>query len=489
MSEPQLREFHCQRHPDELIQRVYVKEVGKPLMCMSCLISREDNVDRKDVKTVKTFIDEIVANGQESSEFDINRQCYPLEIIPILDNEEANLAKLAEHIEKEKQKIEEVYEQVKERVLLVLQKKRVELTSQLDAQLHTFKQNYARLKNKVNKFFHGQNDNSFTSKEDLFTKMNSFNQTFELEGFVSSLLEELVENKIIVSSGKEFVEALKENISIAASQIQNQANLLPTSVLTNSAEFEKVASSLEKEMSKSLIQVNRIENPLLDIMIAGRVFDTEILKGNHKMIGTLKGWIVPEKSVKMNLLWRGSKDGWDWNKFTQKAGSSKPNLIIAKVKHNGALIGGYTDQDWQPVSNYKSSSFSFIFNLTEQKKYRVKKNMKANATYPMAGSGPTFGSGYDLYFASGMNNNSSSSSSLGNAYEGTQYQSICGQTNFQVEDFEFYECEHRKLTSEDEPRFVAGDEIVVQEEAEEEQPPIDLYNEADEGDAGMGLFE
>lgn len=470
-TEENLKEFYCQRHPDEPIKRIFIKDVTKPLMCMSCLIAREDNVDRSEVKTIKTFIDEIIANAEETSEFDINRQNYPSEISEILDSEDASIAKLAEHIEKEKQKVEDAYEQVKERVLLVLQKKRVELTSLLDAQLHVFKQNYKRMKNKVNKFFHGESENNFTTKSDLFAKMNSFSQTYELESFVSTILEELLENKVIFSQGKDYVEALKENIGAAAKQIKSQADHFPTSVLTNPSEFEKVAALLEKEMSKDLVQVNRIENPLIDIMISGGVFETEILKGNHKLVNTLKQWIVPEKNVKFKLLWRGSKDGWDWSQFYKKIGTAKPTLVLARVKGNKHIIGGYTDQPWTPATNtYKTSDYSFIFNLTENKKYRLKASSKNNAIYCAAGNGPTFGTGYDLYFAPGMNVNTSSYSYIGYTYEGSPDTSICGQTNFSVEEFEFFECEHRKLTEEDQSRFLST-----------ESAPVDDYIEDDPG--------
>lgn len=480
MSELNLNKFQCQKHPGEPIRRIFLGDVSNPLMCVDCLVNFENTLEKTQMKTITSFLDEIVAASKEDSAFDVNRQNYPPELEDIMKSEDDTIERLAEHIEKEKAKVDEAYELVKEQVLMTLQKKRIELLTLLDGQLHILKQNYKRMKNKIDKFFHGENENTFSSKEDLVSKVNAFGQTYELQSFISTLLEEYLENKVIKSQGKDYVEALKENIGDAAKEIRSQTNHFPTSVLTNPVEFEKLSKIIDSEISKDLIKVTRLENPLIDIMISGGVFETVLLKDNQKMIRTLTEWIVPEKNVKFKLLWRGSRDGYGWNEFNKKAGSSKPNLILAKVKSNGHIIGGYTDQDWQPTSSYKSSSFTFIFNLTEGKKYRLKKSNKSNATYCLAGTGPTFGTGYDLYFANGMNTNTSSSSSLGNAYEGPQYQSICGQANFQVEEFEFYECEHRKLTSEDEPRFIA-DEVVAE--------PEDPANDEEEDMVAGGLFD
>lgn len=477
MSDIQLRKFYCTKHPNELIQRVFTGDVTSPLLCVECLLLRETTTEKANIKTLKAFIDEIASSTENDTDFEINRQNYPPELEEILKAEDETVKRLAEHIEKEKQKVDEVYEQVKEKVLMVLQKKRVELLSLLDGQLHTFKQNYRRFKNKINKFFHGESEDGFKTKGELIDKINSFKESYELESLVSTLLEEYLENKAILAQGKDYVEALKENIATVAKDLKSQSNHFPTSVLTNPLEFEKVATSLQEEISKDLIKVNRIENPLIDIMISGGVFDTEILKNNRKLINQLKQWIIPEKTVKFKLLWRCSKDGWDWSKFYSKCGTAKPNLILAKIKQNGQIIGGYTDQDWQPTSGYKTSKFSFLFNLTTGKKHKLKKNLQSNAVYCLSGNGPTFGSGYDLYFAPNMNTTTSSYSYIGYTYDGTPDTSICGVTNFSVEEFEFYECEHRKLTSEDETWFYSEDNAQLDASLSEgsvvDEPPVD----------------
>ena len=475
MSETQIRKFYCQKHPNELVARVYLRDVSKPLLCVECLLGIDNTSSEKNnIKTLKAFVEEIAASEEKGTDFDINRQNYPPELEDILKSEQETIEKLAAHIEKEKQKVDEVYEQVKERVLMILQKKRLELLALLDGQLHTFKQNYKRLKNKINKFFHGENENTFGSKEDIFNKINNFNQTYELENFVSNLLEEYLENKTILSQGRDYIEALKENIGTVAKEIKSQANHFPTSVLTNPSEFERVTKLLQDEISKDLIKVNRIENPLIDIMLSGGVFETEILKGNIKLIDTLKQWIVPEKNVKFKLMWRCSVDGWDWSKFYSQCGTAKPNLILAKVKENGQIIGGYTDQDWQANNKWKASKFSFIFNLSLKKKYKGKQGIIQNAIYCNSSGGPTFGEGYDLYFGPAMNTSTSSYSYLGYTYEGSLDTSICDVTNFMIEEFEFFECEHRKLTGKDEAEYLSNEIAPVNDDDDISENSVDI---------------
>lgn len=453
-SRPQMKKFACLKHPNEQVMRVAATNASSPLLCIECLLTSNQDYEKSTVKTLNAFVDELIATFQQQATIEINRQNFPLELEDILEEKEEVLQTLTEHIENEKTKVELAYEQLKGRILSILQTKKEELLSMLDDQVSTLRRNYEQIDYKKKKYFHGEAGHVFATKQDLINRINSFKGTKELESFLSNLIEEIQENKVLEIGGNDFIDALKDNILGAAYQLQKDAKTLPTSALTDLQEFEIITASLQKDIDMDLMRVNKILNPAKDVMVVGSMMETSILKNNFKSIVQLKEWIVPDKRARFKLHWRGSKDGWDWAQFYKRCGLIKPSLILIKIKENGKAIGGYTDQEWTPTGKYKHSNFSFIFNLSDSKKHRLKKAAKSLAIYPTAGNGPSFGSGIEIWISQKAHISASNSSHMGSSYEGDPGTGIGGLHSFTIEEFEFFECEHRKLTVEDEPRFV-----------------------------------
>ena len=84
---------------------------------------------------------------------------------------------------------------------------------------------------------------------------------------------------------------------------------------------------------------------------------------------------------------------------------------------SGRRFGGYSTQSWSqsPVGgNYARAPGSFIFNLSNKKKYDLQDPLCTNAIYRNNSYGPAFGVGHDFYIAEGYKSISSSSCTKSN---------------------------------------------------------------------------
>ena len=172
---------------------------------------------------------------------------------------------------------------------------------------------------------------------------------------------------------------------------------------------------------------------------------TSFLNDEEKKL--ISNWIHPNKILKFNLLY-STNDGDSSSTFHYYCDGIFPTVTVV-LDTSGRRFGGYSTQSWgqSPVgNNYARAPGSFIFNLSNKKKYDLTDKIKGNSVYTVNrhnSYGPSFGGGSDLYLAnsskSSTNNscskNSSSSYNTGNnnLLGGT------GTTNFQVSYYEVYQ--------------------------------------------------
>jgi len=114
-----------------------------------------------------------------------------------------------------------------------------------------------------------------------------------------------------------------------------------------------------------------------------------------------------------------------------------------KSKQYNKIFGGYADVNWNASGNYKNSTKSFLFSITEKAKFNIKAGSQMYGTYANASYGPTFGGGHDFMISDNANANTSSYSNFGHSYNagnngGYDQNKLAGAYNFQVEEIEVY---------------------------------------------------
>ena len=112
---------------------------------------------------------------------------------------------------------------------------------------------------------------------------------------------------------------------------------------------------------------------------------------------------------KMELIYRGTRDGVYSNNFHTKCDNQGPTITLCKHE-KGYIFGGYSSISWTGQGGYHQAPNSFLFTLTnihgtEPTKFILKNNNDTCSVYHGSNYGAIFGGGHDLYIRSDYINN------------------------------------------------------------------------------------
>lgn len=112
-------------------------------------------------------------------------------------------------------------------------------------------------------------------------------------------------------------------------------------------------------------------------------------------------------NTKLALLYRGTRDGFGAKEFHLKCDDVAKTLTIIKTTL-GHVFGGYTEQTWGGPDGYANDPNAFLFSFNEMAKLIVLPIRNGQAIFAMfrnPSSGPTFGSGPDIFISDYSNRN------------------------------------------------------------------------------------
>lgn len=133
---------------------------------------------------------------------------------------------------------------------------------------------------------------------------------------------------------------------------------------------------------------------------------------------------------KLDLVYRGTRDGFSSDAFHSKCDGKVNTLSIIKSEHDN-IFGAFTTKAWHSYDGYLSDPDTFIFSLVNKddrpfKVMAVKNGYNAIRCY--SNFGPSFGGGdrlagtKDIKIASYSNANKESYSDFGYTYKHPDYQ-------------------------------------------------------------------
>ena len=101
------------------------------------------------------------------------------------------------------------------------------------------------------------------------------------------------------------------------------------------------------------------------------------------------------ESVRLELLFRASRDGHTPQAFHQRCDNQGPTVVVAKSQ-GGHLFGGFTEVSWDSSNQWKQCGQSFLFRLSgpgnvQPSKHPIKKNGNVNGISCINTTGPAFG--------------------------------------------------------------------------------------------------
>jgi hypothetical protein len=169
-------------------------------------------------------------------------------------------------------------------------------------------------------------------------------------------------------------------------------------------------------------------------------FDSEIINPKQDL-NLIKSWLGRGKNHELELIYRGSRDGFSAENFHQNCDEQGPTLVVCKSKAYEKVFGGFTSKSWSKVDYYVADQDAFLFSLSNSSKHQITE--ASCAIFCASEAGPTFGAGYDLAICSESNIIEGSSSALGMTYKAndnmgdlTAY--LGGASSFMLDEIEVF---------------------------------------------------
>ena len=208
------------------------------------------------------------------------------------------------------------------------------------------------------------------------------------------------------------IEIRKENSKDDFIQIYegNENNYTVNKDLEKNTNYEIRICSIYKDIISHWTKIYKIKTKNVESIILNG-----IERGNE-FLEKLYEWTGHKK---IELLYRGTRDGSGSNIFHNKCDNKGPTICLCE-NEIGNIFGGYSSISWASNGNNKSANGSFLFTLTnihgtEPIKFANTKGYDW-AVYHNSDYGPTFGGGHDLYISNNCFNNTDSYCSLGYSY-------------------------------------------------------------------------
>jgi len=119
--------------------------------------------------------------------------------------------------------------------------------------------------------------------------------------------------------------------------------------------------------------------------------ESKVIKKEERKL--ISKWILPHYNLKFELLFSGSRDGFNNKIFHSKCDNKGPTVFVAKLANNRRL-GGFASKSWVKGNTAIVDDNAFLFSLDNKIKYGIKKKGRVTL-YGQEGSSVLFGPNYD----------------------------------------------------------------------------------------------
>ncbi len=293
------------------------------------------------------------------------------------------------------------------------------------------------------------NNNRNTAQPKDSNPINEKNQ-INLE-LIKKEYEKNLEN--IKKEHKLEIEKIEKNYHEAMDEMKNDfANVLNSIRNQFNNEMAAFKEQMKKNASSNLIQVNNniksnnspgnsnnidpniinhinsLTNEVNELKKKIALLDSIPTKKGFELI---KSWINPNKNMHFELIYSLKENGDDVSNFHSICDNEKNTLTVLEIE-GGKKIGGYTTLDWSGNGENKTDKETFIFDLTNKKKYPKMNNKRS--IFCLENRGPCFGQACDL----GIFNPMTRGWSNKNGTFISNQEISDGKDNFDINELEIY---------------------------------------------------
>ena len=113
----------------------------------------------------------------------------------------------------------------------------------------------------------------------------------------------------------------------------------------------------------------------------------------------MQNWIVDGEpnEIAFELIYRGSRDGFEKQKFNSLLQGKGPTLTIVETVEHSQRFGGFTQIPWNFNDQFTTNDpKAFIFSLDNMKKYKINDQKQVTKGYKTSGMLVKFGGGSDF---------------------------------------------------------------------------------------------
>ena len=359
------------------------------LICLNCRYSHQkDHIQIIHLAEVSTNI--------------ITHMQQRLDIIKdIVHNEYNEIESMINEFHQDKENIYAMLKKLEQRIVTMLQDVSFALTKKLqvtDKKLYELQSTIGSVKSKYE-----QAVNDLDKLMDINRKKDYW-QVY--------LTQEKLKTGDGVLSGIDFKEAaIKESVNRGQqtkSKLPDSLEVIPRDFSDMKMKAKKIMTitdflylkDITKDISKEISNFNKVLSNDINSMkqqhsvlnIKNNV-ETLIKKYEKKYIAS---WILNEKvgkTVELELLYKGKRDGFKIADFHSKCDGKSPTLTIIKVAND--IFGGYTTQSWgnNIFGGIKDDPNGFTFSLTKKIKCTIRADMKKSKVPHMQNATAVFGTG------------------------------------------------------------------------------------------------
>ena len=236
----------------------------------------------------------------------------------------------------------------------------------------------------------------------------------------------IIENKTIDEDNEQVVIQIKYSIG----KISKSINITLSKIITDDKKMIKYLSKL--------LSFYKQKSTLVPI-------DSNLIT-NIKQIELIKSGINnldKSKTLKLNLLFRATRDGDTTKSFHEKVDGKYPTISIIQTKNN-YIFGGFTEHPWDSKSGCVRTKNTFMFSFNKNKIY-IGKN--GGSIHCAQDHGPWFCGGAGVYLDNYFEKNNSYQWDLKTnkgSFDGftEEFELVGGNKNFIVKEVEVFQVEY-----------------------------------------------
>ena len=196
-----------------------------------------------------------------------------------------------------------------------------------------------------------------------------------------------IDNNIDNNKIKYIIEIRKENEKFNKIYEGNNKNYLINNLLENT-NYEFRICSFYNDSYGNWTEIQKVKTDVFSNILKES-------KREDEFISKILEWSGYKR---MELIYRGSRDGTTSNIFHNKCDNKGPTIILFK-NEKGNIYGGYCPISWKSEGGWQSVPEAFIFTLTNIYNIEPTKFNRTNDQY-----GIYFGSNYGSFFGNGGTN-------------------------------------------------------------------------------------